>query len=173
MDAVVSSRAVLNTLTEPELALVRETDRSALAGLDEDGLVALHSRVRRARDKYVGMYRREASGRVREVGGRGKARPKNQRNAQKAEVFEDALARVSRSLATAARRSATELRAERLANARRDRVGSPPRVSQPRTRAARTTSDQRADRRPTGAALDKRRASTQAANSRRQARKDA
>jgi hypothetical protein len=109
--------ALLNTLTEAELALVRETERAAIAEADEDDLVQLHERVRRARNKYVGMYRREASARVAEWGGRGKARPKNLRNAQKAEVFEDALARVSRQLAVAARRSAQELRASKRVRA--------------------------------------------------------
>ena len=43
---------VTNSLTEAELALVRETDRDRLAGLDEDALAELHDRIRRARTKY-------------------------------------------------------------------------------------------------------------------------
>ncbi len=115
--------ALLNSLTETELALVRETERDQLAALDEDALVDLHGRVRRARGKYVKLYRRQASVQVIESGGRGKARPKNLRNAQKAEVFEDALARVSRHLATVARASAAALKADRLAAARREPLG--------------------------------------------------
>ncbi|MFC7482028.1 hypothetical protein ACFQX7_21070 [Luedemannella flava] len=84
--------ALLSTLTEAELALVRESERDSIVDADEDTLVDLHTRVRRARNKYVGMYRRQASARVAEHGGRGKARPKNLRNAEKAEIFEDALA---------------------------------------------------------------------------------
>ena len=68
--------AALHALSEDELAVVRETDRDALAGLDEDALLDLHARVRRARDKYVGQYRRQASGSVASTGGRGKARPR-------------------------------------------------------------------------------------------------
>ena len=47
-------------------------------------------------------------------GGRGKARPENQRAAWKAEAFEEALARVSARVAALARRSAADLRAQRL-----------------------------------------------------------
>jgi hypothetical protein len=50
-------------------------------------LLALHTRVRRARTKYVTQYRRAASARVADVGGRGMARPKNRRAADKAEAF--------------------------------------------------------------------------------------
>ena len=56
--------------------------------LDEDALLDLHGRVRRARTKYVKLYRRQASVRVGDTGGRGAARPMNRRNADKAEVFE-------------------------------------------------------------------------------------
>src|SRR5262245_36304362 len=118
--------ALLNTLTEAELELVRECERDNITGADEDTLVELHGRVRRARNKYVGMYRRQASAKVSKYGGRGMARPKNLRNAQKAEVFEDVLARVSRQLAVAARQSAKELRAERIAAAREARNVAPP-----------------------------------------------
>ena len=120
--------ALLNSLTESELVLVRETEPALLAELNEDELVALHTRVRRARNKFSKTYRREASAKVAQQGGRGKARPKNTRNAQKAEVFEDALARVSRSLAAAARRSAVELRSERLEAAGANRQTAPPRA---------------------------------------------
>jgi hypothetical protein len=164
-------KALLNSLTEAELALVRETDRQALAELDEDALVALHSRVRRARDKHVKMYRRQASGRVAEYGGRGKARPKNTRNAQKAEVFEDALARVSRSLAAAARASATELKNQRLAAARDARNTAPPQPA--RRRGPGRVASQTPRATPASApAVRKRQASTLAAGARRQTRRD-
>src|SRR5437868_3839309 len=103
--------ALLNSLTERELDLVRETESERLADLDEDALAQLHDRVRRARNKYVKVYRRHAAALVAEVGGRGKAGPKNTRSRAKAEVFEDVLARVSRQLAKAARASAAALRA--------------------------------------------------------------
>lgn len=150
--------------------LVRETDKEKLATLDEDGLVELHTRVRRARNKYVKLYRRQAGARVEEFGGRGHARPKNRRNAQKAEVFEDTLARVSRHLAAAARRSAKELRAGRLADARQESPVPPPRSGG--DTAARPMTSQRADRRPDSAALQRRHAKTLARGARRQARRD-
>ncbi|MBB5868801.1 hypothetical protein F4553_002180 [Allocatelliglobosispora scoriae] len=161
--------ALLNSLTEAELALVRETEPDRLAMLDEDDLVELHTRIRRARTKYVGLYRREASAKVAEYGGRGKSRPKNQRNAAKAEVFEEALARVSRSLSVAARRSATELKAERIAAARAERNTTPPRTTRPKAAPAKA---QRASTRPDSPALRKRHASTRAVGARRQVRKD-
>jgi hypothetical protein len=83
--------SLLAVLTEPERLLIAETDRGALALLDEDGAIALEERIRRARNKYVGQYRRSASARVAEHGGRGRARPENTRAAAKAEAFERAL----------------------------------------------------------------------------------
>jgi hypothetical protein len=163
--------ALLNSLTETEMALIRETEPARLADLDEDGIAALHTRIRRARDKYVKLYRREASARVVEIGARGQARPKNRRNAQKAEVFEDALARVSRALAVAAKRSADELKAERLAAARAERNTTPPRaVQRPKSVPA---TPQRPRRTPSSApGMKKRQASSQGAGARRQARRD-
>ncbi|HET6192576.1 MAG TPA: hypothetical protein VFE59_36890, partial [Trebonia sp.] len=71
--------SLLAVLTDAERLMVAETDRDALAMLDEDGAIALETRIRRARDKYVGQYRRGATARVSERGGRGKARPENSR----------------------------------------------------------------------------------------------
>ena len=110
--------SLLAVLNESERLLVAETESAALAPLDEDAVAALHDRVRRARNKYVGQYRRGASARVPAAGGRGKARPANQQAAVKAEAFEEALSRVSRRLAVLARQSAAELRDQRLAAAR-------------------------------------------------------
>jgi hypothetical protein len=110
--------ATLNSLTEAELAIARSTEPSMLADLDEDALLELHARVRRARNKYLGQYRRQGAAAVDETGSRGVAHTENQRARDKVEVFETSLARVSSALAKAARRAATELRAERLAAAR-------------------------------------------------------
>ena len=98
MDA--ATRAVLN---EAETLLIEETSREALAALDEDAAIELETRIRRARGKYLSQYRRGASARVAEHGGRGRARPENARAAQKAEAFERALSRVSRRVAAAGR----------------------------------------------------------------------
>ena len=164
------NRTITNSLTEAELALVRETDRDRLAGLDEDALADLHDRIRRARTKHVGIYRRTGAATVEVKGGRGVAKERNARNAAKAEVFEDALARVSRALGAAARVSATALRAERVAAARAERSAGPRRgpgsgpdgtpASRPRT----VPRDPPARR--------KRDASTLATGARRQARRD-
>src|SRR6478609_5045492 len=90
------NKTLLAALNESERLLVDETERAALEALDEDAAVALHARIRRARDKYSGQYRRRASARVPAKGARGAARPANERAAIKAEAFEEALARVSR-----------------------------------------------------------------------------
>src|SRR4029453_18909197 len=106
------NKAVLNSMTKTERRLVSETEREALVERDGDALLELHSRVRRARTKYVKTYRRAASGRVVESGSRGIAYPKNQRDRDKAEVFELALARVSRQVGVGVKGAAGELRAE-------------------------------------------------------------
>ncbi|GAB1642036.1 hypothetical protein [Krasilnikovia sp. MM14-A1259] len=169
-------KALLNSLTDAELGLVRETEREQIVAADEDTLVDLHLRIRRARDKYVGLYRRQASARVSEYGGRGKARPKNTRNAEKAEVFEDALSRVSRQLAVAARRSAQQLRSERLAAAREARNMAPPTVAQRRgatgPKAAKRAAPAKRASPGAGQAARKRQAASAAAGARRQARRD-
>src|SRR5215469_16584436 len=165
--------ALMAVLTENEQLLVGETEPRELAGLDEDAAVALETRVRQARNKYTGQYRRTAAARVAEQGGRGMARPENRRAAMKAEAFEEALARVSRRVSVLARQSARELRAKRLAVARKGRSGSPsgatarrgavvsvPRQGQVEDRSFRTP------------ATEKRRASTLASGARRQAKRD-
>src|SRR5215471_13213464 len=109
------NKSLLAVLNEAERLLVGQTERAELAALDEDAAIELETRIRRARNKYVGQYRRGA---VAEHGGRGKARPENKRAAMKAEAFEEALSRVSGRVATLARQSAAQLRAERLAAAK-------------------------------------------------------
>jgi hypothetical protein len=160
-------------LSDSERLLVTETEKAQLGALDEDAAVELHTRIRRARNKYVGLYRRGASAKVAEKGGRGKARPENKRAAMKAEAFEEALARVSRRLATLARQSAARLRRERLDAARAGKTGGRPRSAgtatpTPKVAAAAQVPD-RASPTPD---LQKRRATTRAMGARRQAKKD-
>jgi hypothetical protein len=160
--------ALLSSLTEAELSLIRETEQARLAELDEDALVELHTRIRRARNKHVKVYRRRAAALVGESGGRGKAGPKNTRKRAKAEVFEEALATVSQYLAAAARVSAEVLRAERVAEDRHEQ-----RVpSRSKSRRDSSLEPQRSDRRPDSPSLRKRHASTRATGARRQARRD-
>src|SRR5262245_52864629 len=120
-------------LHDTEKALLREGERPALAQLDEDELLDLHDRVRRARKKYATLYRRRAGAQVKADADRAKAHAQHARTAAKAEAFEDALARVSQALAKAARASAAALRAERLAAAQR-RPRAPRREPTRRTR---------------------------------------
>ncbi len=112
------AKATVGSLTETERGLVDETRPARLRELDEDELVELHTSVRRARNKFVKLHRRETGAQVIEASARGVVNAGPRRSASKAEIFEDALARVSASLAKAARRSATALRDERLAAAR-------------------------------------------------------
>ena len=166
------NKAQLHVLNDAETLLVLETDKPALAALDEDALVDLHTRIRRGRGKYVGQYRRGAASRVRDVGGRGKANAQNQRARDKAEIFEDALARVSSSLAAAARASAATLKAERLEAARAAKanpVSAAPAASGGKVRAGSPSRTKTATKAPARA---KRNASTLAAGARRQAARD-
>ena len=168
--------ATLAVLNETEKLLIAETDREALAALDEDAAIELETRIRRARNKYVSQYRRAASARVAERGGRGAARPENARAAQKAEAFERALSRVSRRVSVLARESAAALRAERLALAKaakqRDWPGAEeivPRQSRQGPDAPASRTGDRALRNP---ASERERAGTLAAGARQQARRD-
>lgn len=155
-------------LKETELDLIRETEPARTAELDEDALIDLHSRVRRARNKYVKNYRRQAAAGVADHGGRGTSRPKNTKAARKAEIFEDALARVSTELGKRARKAAKELKAERLAAAREGRSTGPETQA---TAAAAGTGVARLHRKTTGRV--KQDASSKAAGARRQAARDA
>src|SRR5215469_15234278 len=118
--------SLLAVLNDAERLLVGQTGRAELAALDEDAALELEARMKRARNKYVGQYRRAASAAVPEHGGRGKARPENTRAAMKAEAFEEALSRVARRVAALARQSAAALRAERIAAARAARPAQSP-----------------------------------------------
>ena len=116
---------LLGALNGQERDLLRETEPARMDELDEDQLIRLHSRIRRARKKHQKNYRRQASAGVEEHGGRGVSRPKNTQAAQKAEVFEDALARVSGLLQRRAAEAAEALKQERLSAARANRSTGP------------------------------------------------
>src|SRR5215467_6338653 len=166
----------LAVFNDAERLMVAETGRADLAALDEDAAIELEPRIRRARNKYVGQYRRAASAAVAEHGGRGKARPENTRAALKAEAFEEALARVSRRVAALARQSAAELRAERIAAARAAKQSQAPgaRGAAPATgrRGPPVTTEPTGDRALRSPARAKARASTRAAGARQQAARD-
>ncbi|MEV5964389.1 hypothetical protein AB0L70_21640 [Kribbella sp. NPDC051952] len=183
------NQALLNSLTDAERLLMAETERDVLKRLDEDELLELHQRIRRARTKYVKNYRRAASSAVAARGGRGFSYPKNQRDRGKAELFESALARVSREVASAATRASTQLRAERIEAARSNGSATspktPPATKTPatkstatkstatKTRATRTAQANKAARATKTTGGLKKDASTRAAGARRQAKRDA
>lgn len=105
-------------LNDSEKELILAVRPKELRKLDEDELIDLHKRVRRARNKYSKLYRRRASEHVGRDRTRAKASKRSHRVAAKAEIFEDALAKVSRRLGRVARENADALREERLAAAR-------------------------------------------------------
>jgi hypothetical protein len=173
--------SLLAVLNDAERLMVAETDPDNLTALDEDAAIELETRIRRARSKYVGQYRRAASARVADRGGRGAARPENTRARTKAEAFEEALSRVSRRVAVLARQSAAQLRKERLAAARAVKQGrGPGRRSAPsRTdqaildqAAAAAGAEGAAARALRSPRTEKQRAGTLAMGARRQAKRD-
>lgn len=164
-------QAVLNSMTEAEQLLVAETSRDALAELDEEELLGLHTRIREARSKYVTLYRRNARGAVVKRGGRGFSYPKNQRDRDKAEVFETALAAVSRQVATQAARAAAELKATRLEAARTNGTGPATDTVPVADRQEAAASRRPGAKKTTGGV--KKDASSRAAGARRQAKRDA
>jgi hypothetical protein len=170
--------SLLAALNDAERLLVAQTGRAELAALDEDAAIDLEGRIRRARNKYVGQYRRGASARVAEHAARGQAAPENQRAALKAEAFEAALSRVSGRVAALARQSAAALRAERLAAAKAakaatagDRPSADAAPAADRKGPA-VTAERTGDRALHSPASKKRRASTRAAGARQQAKRD-
>lgn len=173
------NKSLLAALNDSERLLVAETETAELNARDEDAVVELHTRIRRARNKYVGQYRRGASARVPKTGGRGAAKPKNSRAAAKAEAFEEALSKVSRRLSVLAKQSAAELRAERLADAQAAKGGKTSAAKKSRARAAppsrksrSVTAKPRGDRSLRSPASEKNRGGTRAIGDRRQAKRD-
>jgi len=166
------NKSLLAALTDAERLLVAETSKEAMAGLDEEELLELHARIRRARTKHVTNYRRQASAGVRGRGSRGTNYAANQRARDKAEAFETALAQVSRQLGVLANRAAAELKAERLATARSG--GTPATAKAPAARkrpAAKKPATKTSATKTTGGV--KKDASSRSQGARRQAKRDA
>jgi hypothetical protein len=154
-------------LNDTEQALLRAVEPRELKRLDEDGLVELHDRIRRARNKYSKLYRRRAGERVTTDRSRSRASTANAKAARKAEGFEDALAKVSHRLAQVAAAAAEELKTERLAAARRRPA---PATTPNATKSAGTPRSTTTKKRtPTS---EKKRATTKASNKRNQAARD-
>ncbi|MDL9980996.1 hypothetical protein [Microbacterium candidum] len=112
-------------LKDSERDLLREIESTRMERLDEDELLSLHKRIRRARNKHVTNYRRKAARTVVDMGSRGAAHPKGSKDRLRAEAFEEALARVSERLAALAHEHAEQLKNERLARAQAGKETGP------------------------------------------------
>ena len=106
----------LFTAKEQELLVATRTED--LKKMGEDDLADLLLIVRRARNKYSGLHRRQSTATAKSAGKRKAASTSNQRTLRKAEILEDALSRVSLYLSRAARASANECKRERIKAAR-------------------------------------------------------
>ena len=117
-----------------EQTLLVATEAARLKDLSEDELDELLTMVRRERNKYSKLYRRQSSASVAAASSRAGTSTSNQRTRRKAEIFEDTLARVSRALSVAARASANELKRERVA---KSATASPSRRASSKAQGAR------------------------------------
>lgn len=156
-------------LKSKERDLIRELEPERMAELDEDGLIALHKRVRRARNKHTTNYRRGAAERVTETGARGEAAAGSDKARARAYVFEEALALVSEELARVAHAQAEALKDERLARARAGKWSGPETTGYPDPGG--DPGREREHTKTSGGM--KRDASTLAQGARRQAKRDA
>lgn len=159
----------LSLFSPKEQTLLVATEPKRLAEMTEDELGDLLGLVRRARNKYTGLYRRQGATSVSAAGKRSASGSSNQRTLRKAEIFEDALARVSRQLSIAARATRDELKRERLETARaasgRPQRGGPTASSGARSKPS---TKGRGDK-----VTARRAASTRATGARTQAKRDA
>lgn len=85
-------------LTPQENSLIGQSHPDALARMDEKSLKELQSRLRQAREKNFSLLRRQGAARVEAEGARGAAQPANEKRGEKVEIFDEALARVTRRL---------------------------------------------------------------------------
>lgn len=161
----------LRLFSKAEQTLLVNTQKKRLDEMSEDDLDELFTRVRRARNKYMKLYRRQSATLVTDHESRAGTDTSNQRTRRKAEIFEDSLARVARSLAAAARATSRQLKEERLALAA-DAKGSPWSSDGGEETDASDTSSNR--RKPVGgrAASKSRQASRKSSGARNQARRD-
>ena len=168
-------------LNSEERKLVRATQPSRLQKLDEEQLLDLHARVRRARNKYSKNYRRGAAKRVSKDRTRAYASKAYHRTAQKAEVFETALGRVSDALAAESHRSAKAIKKERLDAASKAKNAAQRKATQQKRAAAKKAAARKAGAK-TGSSKNKAktktpiskkgRATTKASGKRSQAKRD-
>jgi hypothetical protein len=161
----------LHLFSSKEQTLLVATEPARLAELSEDDLDDLLTLVRRARNKYTKLYRRQSADLVAASSSRRGTSTSNQRTKRKAEIFEDALARVARSLAVAASATAKELKRERL-DAAKAAKGTPA-VAQAASRGGASATPAGTSRRAKGPNTSpSRQASTKAKGARSQAKRD-
>jgi hypothetical protein len=161
-------------LNDAEQELLRETTKSKLAKLDEDALILLHTRIRRARTKYVKLHRRRGASQVRHDRSRTRAAESIRRTAIKAEAFEEALGLVSARLAKVAADAAEAIKQERLAAAAKMPSGKPAQRRGTRAAGGRGGATATAARARSRQPIEKKRAaSARSAKKRAQARRDA
>ncbi|MGI9646879.1 MAG: hypothetical protein ACR2O6_16360 [Ilumatobacteraceae bacterium] len=142
------------------------TEGDRLDGLSEDELADLLTRVRRLRNKYSDLDRRQSSAAIAKSGRRSVSSSSNERTARKAEVLADAVSRVSRYLSRAARQNANELKQARLDAARGEKAA-------PKRKPAATTSgSSRKSKSNKKIVPPARKGATSAANKRQQASRD-
>lgn len=162
----------LHLFSAKEQTLLVATEPKRLRTMSEDDLDDLLTLVRRGRTKYTKLYRRQSGDLVDASASRAGTSTSNQRTKRKAEIFEDALARVATALAKAARSTAKELKEERIAAARRP-SGAPGGGGRTPAAAAASTSAS-ATSTPRGRSTTPgRQASRVASDARRQAQRDA
>jgi hypothetical protein len=158
-------------LNSTEQAIIRLIESKRFGKLDEDALIDLHTRTRRARTKYRTLQRRRGAKKVPKTGSRAVATKATRRTALKAELFEDALATVSARLGKVAAANAKALRAERLAEARAVKKANAKKAAARKKPAARRKTAPA--RKKARTAASKRRAATaRAATRRKQAKRD-
>ena len=166
----------ISLFTPKEQTLLVDTESKRLAELDEDALADLLTRVRRTRNKYSDLHRRQGAGAVKKAGARSVTSTSNQRTTQKAEILEDAVSRVARHLSRAARANATELKRERLESS--GSAASQQGAAKPRAAAKKTAAPKRPaasagkGKKATDIVRPARKGATSAANKRQQAGKD-
>lgn len=160
-----------------EQTILVATEPARLVGQTEDQLGELLLLVRRARNKYSGLHRRQAAATVPAVGRRAATQSQNLRTLRKAEIFEDALSRVARAYGSAARTAAAELKSERLALAKAaTTTPAPAKKAAPKSTARKgPTASSTASQRgvvAAGASSKARRASSKSQGAARQAKRD-
>ena len=106
--------ATRRLLTADEAKLIEQTSVAALDKKNLDEVGAIYDRVRKGRDKYRGLHRRQASSQVGKDHARGTGANKNMGSASKYEIYEEALGRVSKREAELAKQNAGDLKKARL-----------------------------------------------------------